>query len=187
MTKIVQAKSGQKVDNFKPIYLGNYRYWGKIVCDFWALYQLSLFWLRLFTPTWYFFFLFSCFFFFFVIILWQPLNALHLKFEQLKISGRTGARMKLGVPGLGTPLKPALQSFKLLNRWSYVDKSNDVEKSSTCSSKFLNNLLSKLLCWIMDAIQYTVQYLICWPLGRMLNSVLRIRIVVKCVLIFGCG
>ena len=121
--KIVQPKSGQKVDNFKLIYLNNFRYWWKIVCDFWAHYQLSFFWLRSFTPTWYYFFSFFLLFFFFIIIIlrqstFKPLNALHLKFERLKISGRTSARMKLGVPGWGISLKSALQSFELLNRWS---------------------------------------------------------------------
>ena len=64
----------------------------------------------LFTPTWilFFFFFFSFFlllFFFFIILLrlstFKPLNALYSKFERLKISGRTNARLKLGVPGWG--------------------------------------------------------------------------------------
>ena len=122
VTKIVQAKSGEKVDDFEPIYLGNYRYWWKIVCDFWAHYQLLLFWLCSFTPTRYYFSSFFSFFllFFFLILLrlftFKPLNALYLKFERLKISGRTSARMKLGVPGWGISLKLALQSFELFNR-----------------------------------------------------------------------
>ena len=63
-----------------------------------------------------FFFLFSYFFFFFNILLrlstFKPLNALYSKFERLKISGRTSARLKLGVPGWGTPSNG---SSKILN------------------------------------------------------------------------
>ena len=32
VTKILQAENGQKVDEFEPIYLGNYRYWWKMFC-----------------------------------------------------------------------------------------------------------------------------------------------------------
>ena len=50
---------------------------------------------------------FSDFFFFFLFLLrlstFKPLNALHSKFERLKILGRTSAGMKLGVPGWGNP------------------------------------------------------------------------------------
>ena len=64
------------------------------------------------------FFLFS--YFFFIILLrlstFKPLNALYSKFERLKISGRTSARLKLGVPDWGITLKRVLQNFKLLNR-----------------------------------------------------------------------
>ena len=35
VTKILQTKSEQKVDEFEPMYLGNYRYWWNMVCDFW--------------------------------------------------------------------------------------------------------------------------------------------------------
>ena len=66
VTKILRAKNGQKVDNFKIyIYIDNYRYWWKMVCDFWAHHQLPFFWLCSFTPTWKLFFLFSYFFFLF--------------------------------------------------------------------------------------------------------------------------
>ena len=43
-----------------------------------------------------------------------------------------------------------------------------LKKSSTCSSKFLNNFFTvrKLLHWTIDVIQNAVQYPICWPLGR---------------------
>ena len=71
VTKIVQAKTVQKVDDFEPIYLGNYQYWWKIICDFWARYQLSFFWFCSFTPTGYYFSSFFSFllFYFFVILL----------------------------------------------------------------------------------------------------------------------
>ena len=69
VTKILQAKSGQKVDNFESVYLGNYLYSWKMVSDFWAHYQLPFFWLCSFTPTWilffFFFFLFLTSFFLF--------------------------------------------------------------------------------------------------------------------------
>ena len=58
-------------------------------------------------------------FFLFLILLWQstfkPLNALYSKFEQLKISGRTSARLKSGVPSWGDSSQsgPAkFQTFK---------------------------------------------------------------------------
>ena len=65
------------------------------------------------------FFLFSYFFVIFLrLCTFKPLNALYSKFERLKISGRTSARMKLEVPGWGISLKRVLQNYKLLNRWS---------------------------------------------------------------------
>ena len=63
-TKILQAKSGEKEDDFEPIYLGNYQYWWKMVCYFWAQYQLPFFWLCSFTPTWILFFFFFFFFYY---------------------------------------------------------------------------------------------------------------------------
>ena len=45
VAKISQAENGQTVDEFEPIYLGNYQYWWKKLCDFWAHYQPPLFWL----------------------------------------------------------------------------------------------------------------------------------------------
>ena len=55
----------------------------------------------------FFFFFFLTFFFFFNILLRQstfkPPNALYLKFERLKISGRTSARLKLRVPRWENP------------------------------------------------------------------------------------
>ena len=62
VTKILQAEIGQKVDEFEPIYLGNYRYWWKLVCGFWAHYQPPFFWLCSVTPTWKLFFWFCIFF-----------------------------------------------------------------------------------------------------------------------------
>ena len=131
VTKILQAKGGQKVDDFEPIYLGNYRYWWKMVCNFWAHYQLAFFWLCSFTPTWILFFFFFCFFltFFSVFIIlfllstFKPLNALYSKFERLKISRRTNARLKLGGARLGDPPQtgsPKFWTFKPLE----LDKSN---------------------------------------------------------------
>ena len=39
----LQAEILQKVEEFQPIYLSNYRYWWKMVCDFWTLYQSTFF------------------------------------------------------------------------------------------------------------------------------------------------
>ena len=119
VTKILQTKNGQKVGDFEPIYLGNYQYWWKMVCNFWAHYQPPFSWLCSFTPTWIlFYFFFFLLFFFFLILLrlstFKLLNALHPKFERLKISWRTSAELKLGVPGWGDPPQtspPKLWSF----------------------------------------------------------------------------
>ena len=58
---------------------------------------------------------FSYFFFFFLILLrlstFKPLNVLYSKFQQLKISGRTTAGMKLGVPGLEDPPQTSPPKF----------------------------------------------------------------------------
>ena len=51
LTKFLQAENGQKVDEFEPIYLGNYPYWWKMVCNFWAHYQPPFCWLCSFTLT----------------------------------------------------------------------------------------------------------------------------------------
>ena len=68
VTKMLHTKKGQKLDNFEPVYLGKYRFWRKMISDFWTHYQPPFFWLCLFTPTWmllFFFFFFLLFFFFF--------------------------------------------------------------------------------------------------------------------------
>ena len=71
--------------------------------------------------------LFSYFFFFFIILLristFKPLNALYSNFQRLKISGRTRARLKLGMPGWGGPPQTSPpKNFELLNLWSYMDQ-----------------------------------------------------------------
>ena len=79
--------------------------------------RLSFGYVRLSQLEYYFSsFLFSCFFFLFRLSTLKPLNALYLKFGQLKISGRSSAEMKLGVADLRDPLNRALQNFELLNR-----------------------------------------------------------------------
>ena len=66
-TKILHAKNGQKVDEFVPIYLGTYRYWWNMVCDFWLhCNRLSFGYVRLLQLKSIFlvcFFFFSHFFF----------------------------------------------------------------------------------------------------------------------------
>ena len=104
VTKTLQDKNGQKVDKFKPTYLGDYRYWWKMACDFCVHYQPSFFWLCSFTSTWKQFFLFHIFFLTFFLLplsTLKPLNALYSKFKRLKISGRTSVRLKSGVPSWG--------------------------------------------------------------------------------------
>ena len=68
VTKMLQAKNGQKVNNFEPIYLNKHRLWWKRICVFWAHYQPPFFWLCSLTPTWiqfFFFFVFFLTFFFY--------------------------------------------------------------------------------------------------------------------------
>ena len=69
--KISRDKNGQKVDEFESIYLGNYRYWWKMACDFWEHYQPPFFWLCWFAPPWIPFFLLTSFFFFFPAIYFE--------------------------------------------------------------------------------------------------------------------
>ena len=121
VTKMLQVENGQKVDDFEPIHLGKYQLWWKMICGFWAHYQLPFCWLCSFTPTrilFFFFFVFFLTFFFFLLRLstFKPLNALYSKFERLKISGKTSAGMKSGVPGWRIPLNRVLLNFELLNR-----------------------------------------------------------------------
>ena len=121
----VTGRKWAEMDDLEPIYVGKYRFWWKMICAFWAHYQLPFFWLCLFTQTWiqfFFFFAFFLAFFFFLLFLlrlstFKPLNALYSKFERLKISGRTSAGMKSGVPGWRNPSQlgpPKFWTFKLL-------------------------------------------------------------------------
>ena len=134
VTKILQAKSGQKVDDFEPIYLGDYSILMKN--GLWFLSTLSTITINEITQYSFcyvhlpqleyyfssFFFFFLTFFFFFLILLrlstFKPLNSLYSKFERLKISGRTSAQLKLGVPGWRISLKRIVQNFELSNRRS---------------------------------------------------------------------
>ena len=90
--------------------------------DLWFLSTLSTaFLLVMFVypnvNTIFFFVLFLTFFFLHRLSTFKPLNVLYLKFERLKISGRTSAGMKSGVRSWGEPLRRALQNFELLNRY----------------------------------------------------------------------
>ena len=122
VTKILQAKSGQKVDDFEPIYLRNYT---DIDEKWFVIFEHTINWLSFeydnlphleyyFSSSFSFFLLF--FFLFFILLrlsTFKPLNALmYSKFKGLKISGRTSAQLKLGCQVGGIPLK---RSFKLLN------------------------------------------------------------------------
>ena len=121
VTKILQAENGQKVDEFEPIYLSNYRCWWKIVCDFEHTFDHLCFgYVRLPHLENYFSCFVSFFLTFFFILLalatFKPLNALYSKFERLKISGTTFVRLKSGVPGCGDPQSDPQRflTFKLL-------------------------------------------------------------------------
>ena len=77
-----------------------------MICDFrHTSNRLSFGYVRLPQPEYYFSSFSSYFFFFFSspAIYFNPLNALYSKFERLKITGRTSAEMKSGVPGWGDP------------------------------------------------------------------------------------
>ena len=122
VTKMLPAEHGQKVDDFEPIYLGRYRFGGKWFVFFEQIInRLSLWYVRLPQPEYYFSSFFSFFLLFFLFLLklstFKPLNALYLKFERLEISRRTRAGMKSGVPGWGDPPRtgpPKLWTFKPL-------------------------------------------------------------------------
>ena len=43
VNKMLLAKNRQKVDDFKSIYLSKYRYWWKMISDFWIHYQSPFF------------------------------------------------------------------------------------------------------------------------------------------------
>ena len=82
---------------------------------------LSFGYVHLPQPDYYFSSFFLLFFFFFIILLrlstFKPLNALYSKFEQLKISVRNSAQVKLRVSGWGNPPQtypPKFWTFKSL-------------------------------------------------------------------------
>ena len=49
-------------------------------------------------------------------------NALYLKFERLKILGRTCVLLKLGVPGWGISLNRVLKILEVLNHYNWMDE-----------------------------------------------------------------
>ena len=115
MTKMLQAKNGQKVDDFEPIYLGKYRFWWKTMCFLSTLSTAFLLVMFVYPNLNTFFFLLLLFFLF-RLSTFKLVNALYSKFERLKISGRTSAVMKSGVPYRFFFLYWALQNPELLNR-----------------------------------------------------------------------
>ena len=79
--------------------------------------------------------------------------------------------------------------FKLNGRDCFTKLSSvTLRKPSACSSKFWNNFIKNALMLKNDVVRYVVQYT--QYVGRwvaMPNSVLRIKIAVKCVHISGRG
>ena len=131
VTKMLLAENEQKVDEIEPIYLGKKQFWLKMICDFGAHYQLPFFGcVRSLQHEYCFssFFLFFCFFFFFLVFFFFfrfllrlstfiRLNALYLKFERLKISGRTCVGLNSKVPSWENSSQsglPKLWPFKAL-------------------------------------------------------------------------
>ena len=121
VTRMLQAENWQKVDDLEPIYLGKYRFWWKMICAFeHTVNCLSFGYVRLPQPEHFFSFL-SSFLLFFLFLLrlstFKLLNALYSKFKRLKMSRRTSAGMKSGVPGWGDLLQscpPKFWTFKSL-------------------------------------------------------------------------
>ena len=108
---------------------------------------------------------FSCFASFFLLFLPLPsfklLNALYLKFERLKISGRTFVRQKSGVPDWGIPLNRVLGIFEV---GKYEEKffPNRTLKNSNFEPSKLHIKLwstnSQLLIW-SNLLQNTFAFL----------------------------
>ena len=95
VTNMLQTQNVQKVDDFEPIYV------------------------RSSQLEYYFSFFLLFFLFLFRLSTFKPLNALHSKFKQLKISGRTNVGLKSRVPGWGDPPQlgpPKFSTFKLLEQ-----------------------------------------------------------------------
>ena len=121
VTKILQAKNGQKVDKFEAIYGIS------VITDIdenWfvifehTIHHLSFGYSCLPQLEYYF----ACFVSFFLLFLFlpilstfKPLNTLYLNLERLNISERTFARQKSGVPRWGILLNGVFQNFELLS------------------------------------------------------------------------
>ena len=123
VTKILQAKNGQIMEilnRYISVITDIDETWFVVLSTLSTTFRLVMFVYPNMNTTFLVFFLLSYFFFFFLIFLrlftFKPLNALYSKFERLKISGRSSAGMKLGVPSWGISLNRALQNFELLNR-----------------------------------------------------------------------
>ena len=121
-TKILQAENRQKVNDFEAIYLGNYRFWWKMVCDCWAHHQPPFFWLCSVTPTWILFFFFFLSYFFFLFfsgyLLLNCLTHCILSLSDWRYQGGLLLDWNWGCQVGGIPLKQVLQNFELLNCWS---------------------------------------------------------------------
>ena len=128
VTKILQAENGQKVDKVEQICLRNYRYWWKMVRDFWIHYQQTLLWLSSFTPTWKLFFLFCSFFLFLLpLSTFKRLNALYSKFEHWRYQGGLLLDWNRGF-NLGYLPQSGPPKFKLFNLLNWTHENFKVSK-----------------------------------------------------------
>ena len=136
VTKILSAQNEQKLDEFEPIYLViNYRYWWKMVCNFWAHYHhLSFGYVCLPQLEYYFssfcFYFLTFFSFISMLSTFKPLNALYSKFERLKIHWRTFVQLNSGVLGWGNSPRsgpPKIWTFKPLE----INGSKDIKNKLT--------------------------------------------------------
>ena len=127
MNKILQAENGQNVDEFEHIYIAVItaidEKWFVIVEH--TINHLSFAYVRLPQLEYYLscLRLFSNFCFLLPLSTFKPLNALYLKFERLKISGRTFERLKSGVPDWGNPSQSGSLNF-LSSESLHLDGSN---------------------------------------------------------------
>ena len=126
VTKILQAKIGKKLTNLNrniSVNPGIEEKWFVVLSTLSTTFLLVMFVYPNLILVLHFFLTFFFFFFFpLPLSTFKPLNAaLYLKFERLKISGRTLVQQKSRVPGWWIPLNRNLQNFELLNRSSQMD------------------------------------------------------------------
>ena len=129
VTNILKVENGQKLDEFEPVYVGNYRYWCKLFVIFeHTINRLSFGYAR-FASTWILFFLFCFFFlpffFFFLIVfaytLWHP-KRIVFNFWPNEDIREDFCATEIKDARLESPLNRVLQAFELLNRFRWMDQ-----------------------------------------------------------------